>query len=383
MQGYFDYNATTPLSDSAREAWLRAQTAHWQNPSSLYPSAGTVRRLLEDAREQFGDLLGCESDRIVFNSGATEGCNLVMAHMADPARHVAISAIEHPCVREAAWKWFGHENVMELPVNKDGLLDLDEAKNLLTAKPPALVALMAANNETGVIQPWQAMAQFCRDQQIPFLCDAVQWIGKQPAEALDQCSWATISAHKFGGPKGTGMLIIPEDPPRPLHLQVGGPQESGHRGGTENYPNIAAMLAAMEEAVAHAHVTGQHRDRFEQELRRTIPETRFLGRGSPRLPNTSMVVMPEPGNLKWLLRLGERGFAVSTGSACSAGKQNPSHVMAAMHLEPETMGRVLRFSSGPGTSAADWQSLADALLQVSEVLQQGERSRPRVDLNNL
>lgn len=381
MPGYFDHNATTPLSDAARQAWSEAQARHWQNPSSLYASAGAVRRLLEEAREAFAERLDCEPERIVFNSGATEGANLVMAHTARTGQRVAISAVEHPCVRDAAWKWFGAGQVLELPVDIEGRLDLENAMTMIQAEPPALVAVMAANNETGVIQPWQEMARFCHEQQIPFLCDAVQWIGKQPLEAIDRCSWVSISAHKFGGPKGIGILVIPEEQRWPLALQAGGPQESGHRGGTENYPAIAAMLAALEEALDHSPWSGDARDQFENRLRKIIPGIRIPGRNTPRLPNTSMAVMPHGKNLKWLIRLSELGFAVSTGSACSAGKSNPSHVMAAMQIDSEAMGRVLRFSSGAATTLEEWYSLAAALGEVQTALQHGSRSRNQLDFN--
>jgi len=381
LSQYFDHNATTPLHPSAFEAWGTAQRHHWQNPSSLYHNAGLVRRLLEEAREQLAELLNTEPERILFTSGATEGCNFVFRQYSHQSHDqpVCISAIEHPCVRDAAYHWFGHERVLELPTTSSGMIDPDDARKMIASRHPALVSLMAANNETGVIQPWKEIAAFSQQEGIPYHCDAAQWIGKMPLDGLATCDWVTGSAHKFGGPKGTGWLIIPEHTPSAIRLQVGGPQEAGHRAGTESYPDIAAMLAALQENVP-PRIDGGLRDRFEQSFLLNIPEGRILGSESPRLPNTSMVVMPSHSNLKWLTRLSERGFAVSTGSACSAGKGNPSHVLAAIGLEPESMGRVLRFSSGPRQTSDDWQSLANALEEIFHSLQSGDRGRRKITL---
>lgn len=384
MNGYFDHNATTPLSASAREAWLAAQSGHWQNPSGLYREAGATRQRLEEAREAFAEILGCEARRIVFNSGATEGCNAVMARAAREAAAdapVFISEIEHPAVRESARKEFGRARVGELPVDSCGVVDLDLAQRMIAESTPALVSVMAANNETGVLQPWRALAEICREHGARFHCDAAQWIGKMPADGFEHCDWVSFSAHKFGGPKGIGVLVVPDDACDPLALLVGGAQESGHRGGTENFPAVAAMLAALQARGGEIDAAG--RDAFETGLAESIPGTRIIGADAQRLPNTSMALMPAHGNLKWLTRLSERGFAVSTGSACSAGHGNPSHVMAAMGLSPDEMGRVLRFSGGPETTPGDWEGLASALLEIHVALQDRRRSATKLDLSNL
>ena len=384
MTHYFDHNATTPLSPPAREAWLAAQADFWQNPSSLYRGAGAVKRRLEDAREAFGEIFGCEAERIIFNSGATEGCNRVLAHearQAAPHARICLSAVEHSCVGSAAPKSFGATGVSKLPVDSSGRLDLGEALRVIEASRPTLVSVMAANNETGVLQPWRELAEFCRSEGLRFHCDAAQWLGKMPPEGLAGCDWVTVSAHKFGGPKGVGLVIIPADVTRPLALQAGGAQESGHRGGTEDFPGIAAMLAALETRIVDGDARG--RDGFESALMAAVPGARLLGAKSPRLANTSMAVMPRHGNLKWLTRLDERGFAVSTGSACSAGRGNPSHTLAAMGLDPDEMGQVLRFSSGPATTSDEWLALAAALEDCWKALQGGNRSTTKVSLSKL
>jgi len=304
MNGYFDHNATTPLSGAARDAWLAAQADAWQNPSGLYRGAGRVKRLIGEAREAFGAILGCDPQRIIFTSGATEGCNALMAHEAaksNRSARVFTSAIEHPAVAEAARKHFGSAGVGELEVNASGILDLDLAQRVIDSEKPALVSVMAANNETGVLQPWRELAAFCRKRSIRFHCDAAQWVGKLPADGFGSCDWVTLSGHKFGGPKGVGLLVVPGDTSHPLALQAGGPQESGHRGGTESYPDIAAMLAALQcpgECGSPAA-----RDALEDALCAASPGTRVIGAAASRLSNTSMVVMPAYPNLKWLTRL--------------------------------------------------------------------------------
>jgi cysteine desulfurase len=228
-------------------------------------------------------------------------------------------------------------------VTPEGVFEQDVFSTVVRSGQAGFVSLMAANNETGVWQPWQEVARICREERIPFHCDASQWIGKESLEGLASCDFVTASAHKFGGPPGVGFLLIPEG--SGFQGSVVGPQERGHRGGTENLPAIAAMVAALQDC--RSSVSGEFRDQFEADLVACLPGVRLLGAGARRLGNTSMFVLPEHKNLRWLTRLGKRGFAVSTGSACSAGKGNPSRVMQAMGCGFEEMGRVLRISSLP------------------------------------
>ena len=380
---YFDHNATTRLCEAAREAWIEANASAWQNPSSLYREAGQAKRRLEDAREWLGDRLGVEPECVVFTSGATEANNAVLAHARRQGRgdSVAIAAIEHPSVRAAAREWFGSEGVRELPVDETGVLDVDRAREILEASEaaPALVSVMAANNETGVLQPWEALALACRERGIPYHCDAAQWIGKRPlAEMGEKVDFLTGCAHKFGGPKGTGFLVIPEAAEGAFRFITGGPQESGHRGGTEDLPGILAMVAALREKTDGVLEENEarwlaDRDRFESCLQERLSGVRLVGSEVPRLWNTSMFVLPRHPNLKWLTRLSDLGFGVSTGSACSAGRGNPSRVMEAMGLDYEEMGRVIRVSGGWETGSDDWEALLEALVTVSDQLDSGTR----------
>ena len=246
----------------------------------------------------------------------------------------------------------------------------------------SLLSVMAANNETGAIQPWQAIAEKCRELDVWYHCDAAQWIGKDDTKLLGRCDFVTGCAHKFGGPKGVGLLLLPEKEVMANRCAgaftslLGGPQENRRRAGTENLPGIAAMVTAWrerEEQLAEAGFISrlaEARDEFEIEL-----DFEVVGDNGDQMWNTTMVIVPAHSNLKWLTRLSRRGFSISTGSACSAGKGNPSHVMEAMGLNHDQMGRVLRISGGWETTREDWQALAAAMAEVWQELESGERPK--------
>ena len=381
MNGYFDNNATTPLCTAAKEAWIEASERFWQNPSSLYREAAEASRRLEDAREELAELLAAEPEQVVFTAGATEANNSLFGHVSrhQPDASVLISAIEHPSVLAPALEYLGTERTLEIPVTPAGVTDLDLFdQGLAESRSIAVVSVMAANNETGVLQPWQEVAKRCRASGVRFHCDASQWIGKLPARPLGECDFLTGCAHKFGGPKGTGFLKLPESANR-FAILTGGPQEGGHRAGTEDLPGILAMLAALREkddATLESKNPGrtEGRNAFESAVTAGLPGTRVVAADVPRLWNTVMVVVPAHKNLKWLTRLDRRGFAVSTGSACSAGKGNPSHVMAAMGLDHDEMGRVIRISGGWETTTEDWLALAEAFVDIAGELASGKRS---------
>lgn len=371
---YFDCNATTPVSEVARQAWLQASSEHWQNPSSLYRGAGRVARLLEEERNELAELLGVDEEGLVFTSGATEANNAVMEHAAkagDGKSLAVISAIEHPSVREAAEKWFGKDRLREVGVDPQGRVCVDGLEKTLAGGGVAVVSVMAANNETGVIQPWRRVGELCRRQGVAYHCDAAQWIGKEPLQGLGDCDFLTGSAHKFGGPKGMGFLQVAGGMGKGFRSLVGGPQQGGMRAGTEDYPGVVAMMVALKERLGNlseersaGHL--RRRQAFESRVVAGIPGLEVVAAGADRLWNTVMLILPlsGPTNVKWLVRLDRLGFAVSTGSACSAGKGNPSHVMGAMGLGFDQMGRVLRISGGWDTGDKHWDALADALLEV-------------------
>ncbi|MGK0185077.1 MAG: cysteine desulfurase [Verrucomicrobiales bacterium] len=375
MKGYFDYNATTPLSPVAADAWAAAARDHWHNPSSLYREAAVVHQLLDDRRCDVADLLECdEPDRVLFLSGATEANNAVLNHFAKMTTgSVLISAIEHPCVADCARALLG-PRLVEIPVDSNGVLLLDALRQLLQDKKDiALVSVMAANNECGTLQPWQLALQLCRQHDVPLHCDAAQWIGKLPSAGLGDCDYVTGSAHKFGGPKGAGFLVIPEDDPHFRSL-IGGPQQDGRHAGTENYPGIAAMVAAWEtleptlESLPNER--RQHRDWAENAIVSAIPGTRIIGAEADRLWNTTLCILPAHDNRRWLTRLNRLDYCVSTGSACSSGKENPSRVLQAMGYDYDDMGRTLRISSGWDTTKEEWEALVQAMEEVNAELSQ-------------
>ena len=379
VPAYFDHNATTNLCPTAREAWLRAYEQYWHNASSLYREAGMTSQALEAAREQMGDLLGVEAERVVFTSGATESNNTLFAGLSkclSADALVAISAIEHPSVRESARAWLGRGRVVEIPVDDQGVTQPEVLQDILNQHSPALVSIMAANNESGVLQPWPELLKLCRQTGTRFHSDAAQWIGKLSAAELGACDYLTGSAHKFGGPKGIGFLIL-ADAEESFPLLHGGPQENGRRAGTENYPAIAAMAAALEsaqESLPETIVTQPGlRDAFIAQMKSAFPELRVISEEAPRLWNTALMVMPRHDNLKWLTRLTRRGFAISTGSACSSGKEGSSVVVQALGASWEELKRVVRVSGGWETSQEDWQALAAAFEEVGHELDAGGR----------
>lgn len=373
MPGYFDHNATTPLHPAARDAWLKASDRHWQNPSGLYREAAETKHQLEEARERLGELLDCEPQRIVFTSGATEANNAVLRMLAGKLPNdstVLTSRMEHPSVQVPLRAAFGNR-VREVPSRPDTSLDWEAFITALQSQRPALVTVMAANNECGTLLPWLQIGIACHEAGVRFHCDATQWLGKMPGIQLGQCcDYITGSAHKFGGPKGIGFLVLGSED-EALGLLTGGPQEEGRRAGTENYPSIEAMVTVLEQRMtmlASMPAKVELREAFEKQITLAIPGTKIVGQNTQRLWNTSMLILPRHDHRKWLARLSQQGFAVSTGSACSAGHDGASQVLQAIGATLEEMKRVLRVSGGWETTEDDWNNLAAAMLRVRDSL---------------
>jgi cysteine desulfurase len=368
---YFDYNATAPVMREAREAWLDVTERIGGNPSSMHLAGSRAGVALAEAREKLAAFLGCHPLDIVWTSGATEANNTVTHHFAQTLGaqdEIWISAIEHPCVHDSAKHYFG-KRARLIPVTRDGAVDMDWVTTEMADKRPGLVGVMAANNETGVIQPWREIHAICKAYEVPFFTDAVQFIGKMPAKGLGDCDYVSGAAHKFGGPRGVGFLKIPHRK-HITPLLHGGKQEGGRRAGTENVPIIAAMMAGLtireKQMSEHLHLLrGVWRDNFERELLRTVPGATIVGAGQPRLWNTVSALMPEGDRkLLWVVKLDKAGFAVSTGSACTTGKEEPSHVLAAMGLKAAQAVRAVRFSGGWETTEADWDALVKGVAKV-------------------
>ncbi|RBP37321.1 cysteine desulfurase [Roseimicrobium gellanilyticum] len=373
MPGYFDHNATTPLHPVAREAWLKASERHWHNPSGLYREAAETKHRLEEARERLGKLLECEPQRIVFTSGATEANNAVLRMLAAklPGDSTVLTCcMEHPSVQVPLRAAFG-KRVREVPPRPDTSLDWEAFTTALQTQRPALATFMAANNECGTLLPWLQIGIACRDAGVRFHCDATQWIGKMPGIQLGQCcDYITGSAHKFGGPKGVGFLVLSSED-EALGLLTGGPQEEGRRAGTENYPSIEAMVTVLEHLMSRLESMSAQvelREAFEKQINLSIPGTKIVGQGTQRLWNTSMLILPRHDHRKWLARLSQQGFAVSTGSACSAGHDGASQVLQAIGATQEEMKRVLRISGGWETTEEEWSGLTAAMVRVRDSL---------------
>jgi cysteine desulfurase len=357
---YFDYNATTPLRPEARVAWLAAVDELWLNPSSPYRAAARVRAQLEAARAEFADLFAVAADRVVFNSGATEANNTIFAHWAetlDVNGRVGVSPTEHPSVIESAKRFFG-DRVLWLKSDDSGAVDLSELQTLLASGKVAAVSAMAANNESGVLNDWRRIAADCRAVNVPYHCDASQWIGKMPLDGLRNCDFVTGCAHKFGGPRGVGFVLLPEVQAEFVSF-VGGAQEAGHRAGTEDVASVLAMLAALKVAEPR---DGKGRDAFLHQLKQEMPAVEVIGAEAPRLWNTVLLIVPEFAGVRWIRALEQRGFLVAAGSACSSGKSGASPVLAALGVDSNGMRRVLRVSSGWSTRDEEWLALAEAMV---------------------
>jgi len=368
---YFDHNATTPLLPAAREAWVRASDEAWANPSSPYRISARVHRLLGEARERVAAHLGVAADEIVFTSGATEANNAVIrwaAQVLPSGAHAVVSPTEHPSVLAPAREAFGARLIVPA-VGSDGRIDPPRA----VPARAGLVAVMAANNETGVLGPVSEIDALCRERDTWYLCDASQWIGRLPARGLAPHAFLVGCAHKFGGPKGVGFLRVPRAAQAAgFRGQLGGEQEGGRRAGTESYPAIAAMAAALDAGEAQAGTLATRaawRSAFLDAITRRIPGIVVNSGAAPCLWNTVSLRLPAHDNTRWVVRLDKLGFEVSTGSACATGSAAPGHVLAAMGLPADDARRTIRVSSGWATTERDWQLFAEAIVNVGEQLE--------------
>lgn len=346
---YLDHNATAPLRPAAREALLAALDS-FGNPSSPHACGRRARALVEGARARLAEAMTALPGGVIFTGSASEANNLALKGL--PAASIAVSAVEHPSVLAAA------AEATRLPVDGEGRLDLAALADWLkSAARPALVALQAANNETGTIQPVAEAAALVRAADGWLHVDAVQAAGRLPAT-----DWApladslALSAHKLGGPQGAGALVLRRE--APLRAQIaGGGQERRRRAGTEAVPLIAAFGAAFEEAIWHqpseAQRLGTLQQQLEQGLRALDPQVVVFGAGAARLPNTSCFALPGTRAETFLIALDLEGVAVSSGAACSSGKVEVSHVLAAMGASPETAAAALRLSTGWDSKPAE------------------------------
>jgi cysteine desulfurase len=354
---YLDYNATAPLKPAVVAA-VAAAMAETGNASSVHRFGRLARRAVETAREQVASLVNAAPAQVVFTGSGSEANNLALAQ---PGRRAVVSAIEHDSVLQAGG------NAERIAVNRDGVVDLASLERLLAQDAaPAMVAVMLANNETGVVQPVAEVARIAHAHGALVHCDAVQAAGKI---AIDMAALGAdtlaLSAHKFGGPQGVGALVVGDHVAlRPLLL--GGGQERGRRAGTENVAGIVGFGAAAQAAVgelAHMDQIARWRDAMEAQLRRAAPDAVVFGAAVRRLSNTSCVAMPGVPAETQVMALDLAGIAVSAGSACSSGKVKASHVLAAMGAG-SLAGNAIRISAGWRSAAEDFERFTEAWLSL-------------------
>lgn len=354
-QSYLDHNATAPLRPEARAALLAALDLDG-NPSSIHRPGRAARGLIEEARGSVARLVAASPEEVVFTSGATEANNLCLAGA--PAASLLASAGEHDSVLAAA-------EARTVPLTPDGRIDLQALDRLLSdAEPPCLLSLMAANNETGVLQPLVEAAGRVRDAGGRLHLDAVQAAGRLPPEALSLGDYVSLSSHKLGGPKGVGALVLRDEAALAASIKGGG-QERRLRAGTENVAAIAGFAAAAEAALAERageqRRLGGLRDRFERDLHALAPDAVVFGAAAPRLANTSCFAVPGTRAETLLISLDLAGVYLSSGSACSSGKVARSHVLAAMGVEDRLAGAALRLSLGWNSGEAEVTHCLEAL----------------------
>lgn len=344
---YLDHNATSPLRPEAVAA-IEAAMRVGGNPSSVHAEGRRARRTVEDARERVAALAGAEPAQVVFTSGGSEANALALRGC---GRHrVLASAIEHASVARAV------DGTEVIPVDGDGVVDIDALDVLLAVSDePAVVSVMLANNETGVVQPIAEVADVCRRYGALVHCDAVQAAGKLAIDFRDiGAHLLSLSAHKLGGPAGCGALIV-QSTVSLRALQRGGGQERGQRAGTENLLGIAGFGAAAERVrdLPDAGRLALLRDRLEGRLRARCPSVRTFGATAPRLPNTSCIAMPDVAAERQVIAFDLAGIAVSAGAACSSGKVERSGVLAAMGIGDDLASTAIRVSLGWTNSEAD------------------------------
>jgi cysteine desulfurase len=372
---YLDYNATTPMDDRVLEAMLPYLRGHFGNPSSGHQLGRIARAAIDVAREQVAALVKAHPSQVVFTSGGTEANNLAIKGVASRTSPgvMAVSAVEHDSVsgparalRKQGW------SVDEIAVEASGQIDLQALQDVVSKKPK-LLAVMQANNETGVISNLAPIAEAARQCGAVLLTDAIQAVGKIPVDfAATGAHFMSLSAHKIYGPKGVGALVVDKavDMESLLH---GGGHEKGRRAGTENVAAIvgfgmAAGLAFSELSSRRDHLQVLH-SYLESRLHAEIPQAIIFGHHAERLPNTTFFAVPNLDGETLLMSLDQAGLAVSSGSACSTGEVDPSHVLLAMGIDKDLARGAVRVSLGKDTHRGEIDHFVDCFKQQIRALQ--------------
>ncbi len=356
---YLDNNATTKPAPEVVAAMIPLLQDFYGNPSSVHRMGQRARQMIEESRAKIAELITCGEAELLFTGGGTESINTAVRGLLTaraPRKKVVTTTVEHSATRELCQQ-FSKEGieVVEIQVARDGSLDLDQLRQSLN-DDVAVATIMWANNETGVIFPIPEIARICNEKRIPLHVDGTQAIGKIPVNVRDaNIDAMSFAAHKFHGPKGAGSLFLRRGV-RMRPLLIGGPQERGRRGGTENVPGIVGMGTAAELAKKHLPEmtrVASMRDRLERTILQIIPETSVNGRTDMRLPNTTNISFAKLEAEAILLLLSEQGICASAGAACSSGSLEPSHVLRAMHIEDPIAHGAVRFSLSRYTTDAE------------------------------
>lgn len=377
-QVYFDHNATTAVDEAAVAAMLPYFQGNYGNPSSSHAYGLRAHRAIEKAREQVALAVGATPSQVIFTSGGSEANNLFIRGVADsitPAT-LLVSAVEHPCVlrpsQALAWRTSEKWQLHELAVKETGDVDANAAIAALSRIKPAMVSMMLANNETGVIQPVAAVAEAAAALGIWIHTDAVQAFAKIPVNFAELGVHAmTVSSHKIYGPKGVAALIIDQGLPlKPLIY--GGGHENGLRSGTENVPAIVGFGVACELAASRMTKLATHtrilRDQMEQGL--LSMEAIIFGEGAQRLPNTTYFALPDIEGDTLAVQLNKAGFAVASGAACSSATPGKSHVLESMQIDPMLARCAVRISFGITNTS---QQVTDFLSSIKQIVDQLKR----------
>jgi len=371
---YFDHNATTPVLEEVFEAMVPFLKDQWGNPSSIHWAGRGTRKAVEDAREAVSALLGCAPLELIFTSSGTEGDNHAIKGLAwaqkSKGNHIITTKVEHPAVLSTC-KQLQKEGfeVTYLDVDKDGLIDLDALKAAITPKT-ILISVMYANNETGVIFPIKEIGQIAKERGVAFHTDAVQAAGKIKIDVAElNVDLLTISGHKLYAPKGVGALFIKRGT-RLVPIIHGGHQERNRRGGTENVAGIIAMGKAAEIAKRDMEKETEHlkalKERLEKGMAERVPHIKVNGHADRRLPNTSNISFEFVEGESLLLNLDMKGIAASSGSACTSGSLEPSHVLVSMGLSHELSHGSVRFSLGKSNTLEEVDYLLEIMPPIVE-----------------
>jgi cysteine desulfurase len=377
---YFDYNATTPLDPVVRDAMLPFLDNVWGNPSSVHHVGRKARALLDDARDRASKFLGAKPSEIIFTSGGSESINLAIFGTAralkSKGKHLITSAIEHDAVLQTFDYLENKEGfeVTRLPVNSEGCVSSEDLKQAF--RPDTiLVSIMAANNEIGTIQPVAELGAICREKDILFHTDAVQWFGKEPFEKIGQfnADLVSICAHKFHGPKGAGLLYA-RSPLRPDPILFGGGHENERRAGTENLAGIIGLVAALEKFVMPPVFDKAQLQALPAKLVAAIEKIDGCEVVSPRencLANTISFVVQRADSIALLAGLDVEGICASSGSACSSGSIEPSHVILAIGKK-NLANSLVRFSLGRETTEEEVEFVCASLPEIIRRAQLGK-----------